>query len=117
MKERIEKITEELKALQCKTEKEVEEARVRLLGKKGEITQLFDEFRTIAPELKREFGQKLNILKKDATAKIEELKAAAAASGSAAGSAGVSCAAGAGRVSSTDASTRLKTILTSGYPL
>ena len=86
MKERIEKITEELKALQCKTEKEVEEARVRLLGKKGEITQLFDEFRTIAPELKREFGQKLNILKKDATAKIEELKAAAAASGAAAGS-------------------------------
>ena len=86
MKERIEKITEELKALQCKTEKEVEDARVRLLGKKGEITQLFDEFRTIAPELKREFGQKLNILKKDATAKIEELKAAAAASGTAAGS-------------------------------
>ena len=42
MKERIEKITEELKALQCKTEKEVEDARVRLLGKKGEITQLFD---------------------------------------------------------------------------
>ena len=74
MKERIEKITEELKALQCKTEKEVEEARVRLLGKKGEITQLFDEFRTIAPELKREFGQKLNILKKDALARIEELR-------------------------------------------
>ena len=86
MKERIEKITEELKALQCKTEKEVEEARVRLLGKKGEITQLFDEFRTIAPGLKREFGQKLNILKKDASAQIEELKAAAAASGPAAGS-------------------------------
>ena len=86
MKERIEKITEELKALQCKTEKEVEDARVRLLGKKGEITQLFDEFRTIAPGLKREFGQKLNILKKDASAKIEELKAAAAASGTAAGS-------------------------------
>ena len=86
MKERIEKITEELKALQCKTEKEVEDARVRLLGKKGEITQLFDEFRTIAPELKREFGQKLNILKKDAMARIEELKSSAAASGSAAGS-------------------------------
>ena len=86
MKERIEKITEELKALQCKTEKEVEDARVRLLGKKGEITQLFDEFRTIAPELKREFGQKLNVLKKDAMARIEELKASAAASGASAGS-------------------------------
>ena len=86
MKERIEKITEELNALQCKTEKEVEEARVRLLGKKGEITALFDEFRTIAPELKREFGQKLNVLKKDALAKIEELKASAS-SGPAAGGA------------------------------
>lgn len=79
MKERIEKISEELKNLQCKTQKEVEEARVRLLGKKGEITALFDEFRTVAPELKREFGQRLNVLKKEATAKIEELKASATA--------------------------------------
>ena len=85
MKEQIERIMAEIQSLQCKTEKEVEEARVRLLGKKGEITQLFDEFRTIAPELKREFGQKLNVLKKEATAKIDELKAAAGTS-SAAGS-------------------------------
>ncbi|MBQ5528118.1 MAG: phenylalanine--tRNA ligase subunit alpha, partial [Bacteroidales bacterium] len=85
MKEQIERIMAEIQSLQCKTEKEVEEARVRLLGKKGEITQLFDEFRTIAPELKREFGQKLNVLKKEATAKIDELKAAAGSS-SAAGS-------------------------------
>ena len=76
----------ELQTLQCKTEKEVEEARVRLLGKKGEITQLFDEFRTIAPELKREFGQKLNVLKKEATAKIDELKAAAGSSSAASSS-------------------------------
>ncbi|MEE3407385.1 MAG: phenylalanine--tRNA ligase subunit alpha, partial [Candidatus Cryptobacteroides sp.] len=76
----------EIQSLQCKTEKEVEEARVRLLGKKGEITQLFDEFRTIAPELKREFGQKLNVLKKEATAKIDELKAAAGSSSSASSS-------------------------------
>ncbi|MBQ2109957.1 MAG: hypothetical protein II476_08125, partial [Bacteroidales bacterium] len=76
----------EIQSLQCKTEKEVEEARVRLLGKKGEITQLFDEFRTIAPELKREFGQKLNVLKKEATAKIDELKAAAGSSSAASSS-------------------------------
>ena len=82
MKQRIERLSELVKSLQCKTDKEVEEARVRLLGKKGEITMLFDEFRTVAPELKREFGQKLNVLKKDATAKIEELKAAAVSSGS-----------------------------------
>ena len=86
MKEQIERIMAEIQSLQCKTEKEVEEARVRLLGKKGEITQLFDEFRTIAPELKREFGQKLNVLKKEATAKIDELKAAAGFSSSASSS-------------------------------
>ena len=85
MKEQIEQILAELAALQCKTDKEVEEARVRFLGKKGEITKLFEEFRTVAPELKREFGQKLNVLKKEATAKIEDLKAAAATQASAGG--------------------------------
>lgn len=83
MKEEIEQILAEIKDLKCKTEKDIEDARVRLLGKKGEITKLFEEFRTVAPELKKEFGQKLNVLKKEATAKIEELKAQAAASGAA----------------------------------
>ena len=71
MKEKIEAV---LAALQCKTEAEIEEARVRLLGKKGEITALFEEFRSVAPELKREFGQKLNQLKNAAAAKIEAIK-------------------------------------------
>ena len=83
MKEEIEQILAEIKELKCKTEKDIEDARVRLLGKKGEITKLFEEFRTVAPELKKEFGQKLNVLKKEATAKIEELKAQSAASGAA----------------------------------
>ena len=83
MKEEIEQILAEIKELKCKTEKDIEDARVRLLGKKGEITKLFEEFRTVAPELKKESGQKLNVLKKEATAKIEELKAQADASGAA----------------------------------
>lgn len=77
MKEEIEQILAELAELKCQTEKEVEEARVRLLGKKGSITRLFEEFRTVSPELKREFGQKLNQLKKQAAEKIEELKGSA----------------------------------------
>ena len=80
MKERIEALMAEIEGLSCKTEQEIEEARVRLLGKKGEITRLFEEFRTVAPELKREFGQKLNVLKNAAAAKIEALKEAAAES-------------------------------------
>ena len=74
MKEKIEALLAQIETLSCKTEKEIEEARVRLLGKKGEITRLFEDFRSVAPELKREFGQKLNVLKQTATAKIEELR-------------------------------------------
>ena len=74
MKEKREAVLAEIEALQCKTEAEIEEARVRLLGKKGEITALFEEFRSVAPELKREFGQKLNQLKNAAAAKIEAIK-------------------------------------------
>ena len=74
MKETIEKILAELNELKCSTQKEVEEARVRFLGKKGEVTALFEEFRTVPAEMKREFGKTLNELKKQATAKIEELK-------------------------------------------
>ena len=75
MKEQIDNLLEQIAALKCDTAKEVEEARVRLLGKKGEVTRLFEEFRTFSPELKREFGKKINELKQAATAKIEELKA------------------------------------------
>ena len=71
MKEEIEKLLAHVSELNCKTAKEVEEARVRLLGKKGEITRLFDEFRTYGPELKKEFGRKINELKQAAQAKIE----------------------------------------------
>lgn len=74
MKEKIETLMAQVQELKCRTEKDIEEARVRLLGKKGEITALFDEFRTVSPEVKREFGQKLNILKKAAAEKIQELK-------------------------------------------
>ena len=82
MKQDIERILAELAELKCQSEKEVEEARVRLLGKKGEITKLFEDFRTVSPELKREFGQKLNILKKTAAEKLEELRSSVAVSSS-----------------------------------
>ena len=77
-KEDIEKILEYLNALKCKTAKDVEEARVRYLGKRGEITALFEEFRSVDGAVKRELGRPLNELKQKAIAKIEELKEALA---------------------------------------
>ena len=73
-KQDIDRILAELGELQCKTQKEVEEARVKFLGKKGSITALFDEFRTVDKELKKEFGRPLNELKQAAQAKIDALK-------------------------------------------
>ena len=77
-KEDIEKILEDLNALKCKTAKDVEEARVRYLGKRGEITAPFEEFRSVDGAVKRELGRPLNELKQKAIAKIEELKEALA---------------------------------------
>ena len=74
MKARIENLLAQIKELKCSNAKEIEEARVRLLGKKGEVTALFEEFRSFSPELKKEFGRTINELKQAAAAKIEELK-------------------------------------------
>ncbi|MCF0166441.1 MAG: phenylalanine--tRNA ligase subunit alpha [Bacteroidales bacterium] len=76
MSERIESLLQEIEDLHAQKAQEVEELRVRLLGKKGEITSLFDEFRNVPAEQKKAFGQKLNALKNAAAAKINELKEA-----------------------------------------
>lgn len=77
IREDIERVLAELKELKCKSQKEVEEARVRFLGKKGEVTALFEEFRLMDKERKKEFGRTLNELKNAAQARIDELKSAA----------------------------------------
>ena len=68
----------DLSELRCQTRKDVEEARIRFLGKKGEVTKLFDEFRTMDKEMKKEFGKTLNDLKQTVQNRIEEFKNQAA---------------------------------------
>lgn len=62
---------------------EIEEFRIRMLGKKGEITALMDEFKSVPPEMKRELGQKINALKTRAMEQVNELKAGAESAGAA----------------------------------
>lgn len=73
-REDIDRVLAELRELKCKTLKDVEDARVRFLGKKGKVTALFDEFRVVDKEMKKEFGRTLNELKQAAQARIEELR-------------------------------------------
>ena len=84
-REDIDKVLSELSELKCRTQKEVEDARVRFLGKKGVVTALFDEFRVVDKEKKKEFGRMLNELKQAAVAKIEQLRETVSEEGAAEG--------------------------------
>lgn len=53
---------------------QIEEFRIRILGKKGELTALMEEFKTVPAERKRELGQQLNKLKTAATERIGALR-------------------------------------------
>ena len=74
MKTQIEELLNHIKAIAPNSKEQVEELRIALLGKKGKITELFEEFKTIVPEQRKEMGQLLNTLKNKAQEKISELK-------------------------------------------
>jgi phenylalanyl-tRNA synthetase alpha chain len=57
---------------------ELERLRVALLGRHGSITALFDAFKQVPPEEKRALGARLNQLKQQAQAKLDELRATVA---------------------------------------
>ena len=71
---KIDEMLSQLQELKAARLQEIEELRIKWLGRKGEITRLFDEFRELPPMEKKEFGQRLNLLKTAATKKIEELR-------------------------------------------
>lgn len=74
MLEKINILKAQIEGLTASSAAEVEALRIKYLSKKGEVTSLFNDFRNVAPEQKREMGQKLNELKNLATEKINALK-------------------------------------------
>ena len=78
MLERIKQMLTEVQNLQAATPEDVEALRIKYLSKKGELAALMNDFRSVAPELKRELGQRINELKTVTTERINALKAAAA---------------------------------------
>ena len=81
MQERIQQLTAELQALTAHSEQEVEDLRIKYISKKGLVSQLFDEFKIVPNEEKRQVGQLLNALKTLATDKINELRASLSTGG------------------------------------
>lgn len=78
MLQKIESLKAEIASLTASAEAEVEELRIKYLSKKGAISQLMNDFRTVPAEQKRELGAKLNELKNLATERINALRAEAA---------------------------------------
>ena len=74
MLKKIEDLKQEIASLSASGNEDLEAIRLKYLSKKGLISQLFNDFRTIAADQKREVGQRLNELKEAANTRFAELR-------------------------------------------
>jgi len=82
MKDKINELLEKVNQFETKSAEEVEAFRIKYLGSKGLLKQLFADFKDIEPSFKKEIGQALNSLRTAATEKINTLKSTLEAEGS-----------------------------------
>lgn len=75
MQAKLDLYTAEINQFSPATAEEVESFRIKFLGSKGIVKELFDEFKSVGPEEKRVFGKVLNEFKQVAEAKFEACKA------------------------------------------
>ena len=75
MIEKIHQLIEEAEAFSTQSLKELEEFRIKFLGKKGLLNDLFASFKEVPNEQKKDFGQAINKLKSVAQEKVNFLKA------------------------------------------
>jgi len=74
MIDKIQDLLDEIFSFKVNSLQELESFRLKFLSKKGHITELFEEFRGISADLKREVGQRLNELKQKAQDRYNSLK-------------------------------------------
>lgn len=74
MKDRLSELLQEVEVFSAKTLDEVEQFRIKILGSKGVLKDLFADFKNVANEEKKEVGQLINQVKELAQVKIDEFK-------------------------------------------
>ena len=74
MQESIYKWLKEVEAFKTDKSEALEEFKIKFQSKKGILNQLFEHFKTIPVEQKKDFGQLVNNLKNKITEKIDALK-------------------------------------------
>ncbi len=72
MLEKIKQIKEEAEAFKANTEEEIEAFRIKYLGKKGKMNEVFAEFKKVPNEQKRELGKEINEIKTFLQDKIDD---------------------------------------------
>ena len=56
----------------CKTSEDLEQLRIKYLGRRGQLTDLFNQFGTLSSKDKPKYGKTLNVLKSDLTTSYNE---------------------------------------------
>lgn len=74
MQELISNLSEELNKISVTTKDSLESFRLRFISKKGQIAQLFEEFKQMSGDEKKKVGKALNELKKAAESRFKELQ-------------------------------------------
>jgi len=76
MIDRIQNLIDEANSFTTDSLSELEAFRIKFLGKKGLLNDLFADFKTVPNEQKKAYGQAINTLKSTAQEKVNTLKAA-----------------------------------------
>ena len=74
MLEKIEELLTEVNQFSSQNKEEIENFRIKFNGKKGILNDFFEKFKEVPNEQKKEFGQKINLLKQTVASKLENLK-------------------------------------------
>lgn len=74
MKEKLSELLQEVESFSAKSLDEVEQFRIKILGSKGVLKELFADFKNVANEEKKEVGQLINQVKTQSQNKIDEFK-------------------------------------------
>ena len=64
MIDKIKELIGEAESFKAQSKDEIEAFRIKYLGKKGLLNDFFAEFKNVANDQKKEFGQAINTLKK-----------------------------------------------------
>jgi phenylalanyl-tRNA synthetase alpha chain len=75
MLNKVHELKAEVEQFSSKSPQDIEAFRIKVLGSKGLIKGLFDDFKSVPNEQKKAFGKELNELKQLAQQKLEHLKA------------------------------------------